>query len=406
MCANRIASRFLALTAGVVVGELVAVAMFSGPVDRVLADQAAHRADATPAVVQASGRLDQARAARTSLDVAVAQASQRRDEALVVARCEYHPTPGCPQTHITGVPGTGPETRTADDFLGDAQRELDTAAAERDRRAPTLDSQIADDERALTQARERTLADADSGLGARWVAMNDYTLHTPGALALRLLTIAFFALLSMLPFALRRRKDERDERANLEADTAIAVKRAEVRASIETMWAEQELASARLAVEAQNEIDREHHRRRVAEALGGPLQVSSQRVEEPAPAIETTSEPDNLPAVVSPAEPQDSSLIPDIAKAASRWIRPFVPPILASAIETTTKPLRGARQVSEETEELHFSLRRTHRVSVETVETEENAEPVEQPRQHVSTIRGGRPELRGTDGPRQLPPAE
>ena len=40
--------------------------------------------------------------------------------------------------------------------------------------------------------------------------------------------------------------------------------------------------------------------------------------------------------------------IPDVTKAASRWIRPFVPPIIASAVETATKPLRGARQVFEE----------------------------------------------------------
>jgi len=52
------------------------------------------------------------------------------------------------------------------------------------------------------------------------------------------------------------------ERAERDADTAIAVKRAEVRAAVETMWAEQELASARIAVEAQMEIDREEQRRR------------------------------------------------------------------------------------------------------------------------------------------------
>jgi len=196
------------------------------------------------------------------------------------------------------------------------------------------------------------------------------------------------------------------------------VKRAEVRATIETMWAEQELSSARLAVEAQNEIDREEQRRRVAEALGGPIQVPSARAE--MPAIEASAEPDNLPAVPEPArevEPrrEGPSLIPDVAKAASRWIRPFVPPIVASAIETTTKPLRGARQVFEETEEIHFSLKRTHRVSVES---EERGSPSEQraavdteapaggDRRHVMTAREGRPELRGSDGPRQLPPAD
>jgi hypothetical protein len=412
----------VALAVGVVVGELAAVSIFSGPIDRVLDEQAAQRADATPAVAQASTKLDQTRAAHNALDDAVAHAGQHRDEALVVARCEYHPTPGCPQTHITGVPGVGPETRTANDFLGDAQRELDTAVAERDRGAPALDAQIADDERALTQARQTATADADHGLGARWVAMNDYTLNDPGPLALRLLTIAFFALLSLLPLILKLWRGEtthdrgaaaraQRERAELEADTAVAVKRAEVRATIETMWADQELASARLAVEAQTEIEREQQRRRIVAATQSP-------------AIEENPEPKNLPALPQQAgevEPrrEGASLIPDVAKAASRWIRPFVPPIIASAIETTTKPLRGARQVFEETEEIHFSLKRTHRVSVQS---EESAESLEQrgsavvdaeaaplaagDRHHLMTARDGARELRGSDGPRRLPPAE
>jgi hypothetical protein len=79
---------------------------------------------------------------------------------------------------------------------------------------------------------------------------------------------------------------------------------------------------------------------------------------------------DNLPALVGAdaVEPrrEGNSLIPtipDVTKAAARWLRPFVPPIIASAIDTTTKPLRSARQVFEETEEIH--LTRTHRVSVQ-----------------------------------------
>jgi hypothetical protein len=91
-----------------------------------------------------------------------------------------------------------------------------------------------------------------------------------------------------------------------------------------------------------------------------------------------------------------------------------VPPIIASAIDTTTKPLRSARQVFEETEEIHFSLKRTHKVSVHSEEhgsvATETAEPqtvvssVE--RQQTMTDRERHPELRGADGLRQLPPAE
>jgi Domain of unknown function (DUF4407) len=401
----------VAVAVGAVVGELAAVVLFSGSIDRLLDERAARSADATPTVAQASTELDRTRQARTALDAAVDQAGRQRDEALVVARCEYNPSPACPQTHITGVPGTGPETRTAKDFLADTQRELDSAVADRDRVAPGVDSEIAARERALQQARETALTDVDHGLGARWMAMNDHTLASPGAMLLRLVTIAFFVLLILLPLILKlwrgQTTEDRDavaraevERAELEADTAIAVKRAEVRAAVETLWAEQQLASARLAVEAQAEIEREQQRRRVIEALEAPVQAQS----------------DNLPA-----RREGSSLIPaipDVTKVAARWLRPFVPPIIASAIDTTTKPLRSARQVFEETEEIHFSLKRTHKVSVLS---EEHgyvaAEPVEPDTtsasvvssvecQRMMTEREPHPELRGADGLGQLPAAD
>ncbi|MDT5016042.1 MAG: hypothetical protein QOD39_2202, partial [Mycobacterium sp.] len=236
----------VAVAVGVVVGELTAVVLFSGTIDHRLAEQAALRADATPALAQATADLQRTRDERAGLDDAVARALQLRDEALVVARCEFHPSPTCPQTHITGVPGAGPENRTANEFLADTQRQLDDATAERDRRAPGLDTRIAEADRTVAQARESAAADVDRGLGARWAAMNDYTLASPGALLLRLLTIAFFALLCLLPLILKVWRGETThdrgataraerERADIEADTAIAVKRAEVRAAVETM---------------------------------------------------------------------------------------------------------------------------------------------------------------------------
>jgi hypothetical protein len=256
-----------------------------------------------------------------------------------------------------------------------------------------------------------------------------------GAALAWLVATTFFALLVLLPLILKlwRGQTSHDrgaaaraaiERAELEADTAIAVKRAEVRAAVETMWAEQQLASARLAVEAQTAIDREQQRRRVMDAIEVPVQAQSERVTESTPEL-SAAESDNLPALAAGdgEEPrrEGTSLIPaipDVTKAAARWLRPFVPPIIASAIDTTTKPLRGARQVFEETEEIHFSLRRTHKVSVQSEEhgsaAEESVEPqatsasvlsaVE--RQQMVTDAEGRPELRGADGPRQLPPAK
>ena len=115
----------LVMALGGVVGEFAALALFSGSIDRVIQQQAARNAVSAPAVVQQSTNLQQMREARVALDQAVDAARAHRDEALIVARCEYHPTPACPQTRITGVPGSGPETRTANELLADSQRELD-----------------------------------------------------------------------------------------------------------------------------------------------------------------------------------------------------------------------------------------------------------------------------------------
>jgi Domain of unknown function (DUF4407) len=378
-----------AVVMGVVVGELVAMLVFAGSSERRLDEQAARTAWSAPGVVVASADLERARRARTALNDAVVYASRRRDEALVVARCEFNPSPACPPTRITGVPGAGPENRTANGFLADAQRQLDKAVLERDRLAPSLDATIADEQHKLLDARDAATATADRGFGARWLAMNSYTLDSAGATVLRALLTGLFIVAFLFPLLVRlsRAKTTEDrrtaaratqERADLEADTAIAVKRAEVRAAIETMKAERALATARLQIEAQNEIDREQQRRRVAAAIEAPVHVAAVRVDEPAAELtaEVLDEPKNLPAVAR-SEREKRALIPtvpDVAKAATRWIRPFVPPIVASAIDTTTRPLRAARQVFEETEEIHLSLRRSHRVSVTSEETAESDE--------------------------------
>jgi Domain of unknown function (DUF4407) len=413
----------VAVAVGIVVGEFASLVIFSGSIDQLLQEYAARDAASTPAVAQASADLDQARRARAALDDAVGNARAHRDEALVVARCEYHPTPACPQTRITGVPGTGPETRTANQLLADTQRELDDALAARDRRAPGLDAQIADREQALARAREAAVATTDRGLGTRWVALQQLTFASAGAIVLRALTTAFFALLSLLPLILRlwrgettherhaAARAERD-RAELEADTAIAVKRAEVRAAAEILWAEQQLANARLAVEAQAEIDRAQQQRRVTEALDGSAHAELPAVEQDTDTDTDVAEPENLPARAhNPLIPT----IPDVTKAAARWIRPLVPPIVARAVETSTQPLRAARQVLEEVEEIHFSLRRTRKV---TIASEHDPEPEQlgsaatdtavKPRR-VDSVRAAErapQELADHDEPRQLPPTE
>lgn len=398
---------------GVVLGELAAVVAFGGAIDAEPARQA------SPGTELASTSLAQARQARAGLDDAVARAEQRRDEALVVARCEVNPSADCPQIRITGVPGTGPGARTANDFLDDADRGLEKAIAERDGRAAALDAEVVMREQALAQARDAALT---GGLAARWQAMNTYTIDHPGSLLLRLSVTGFFVLLTLLPLLAKRWRGATTHEAESAADTAIAVKRADVRAQVDQLWAEQELNSARMAIEAQNAIDAERQRRRVAEALG-PAQA-------PAPA------PPALP-VVSTREPGASKelephrgggvpIIPDVTRAAVRFIRPFVPPVVSSTIAGATKAVtKPIRQVFEETEEFQFTMRRTHRVTVESeggeqprqVTTEREWVDVSRPRiesrrgvvldgsDDHREIGGGAERHRDDGAPRQLPPA-
>jgi hypothetical protein len=462
-----------------VAGEFASLAILSGPIDRQLQQQAIGNAASAPAAVQASSGLQRTRDTRVALDHTVDVARTHRDEALVVARCEYHPTPACPQTRITGVPGSGPETRTANEILADSQRELDEAVAARDSRAPDLDAHIIDDERLLSASRQGAFADADHGLGARWVAMQQLTSISTSILILQLLIVGFFAFLAILPTILRLWRGETThdrhaqaradrERAELTADTAIAVKRAEMRAATEIMWAEERLAHARLAVEAQTEIDRAQIRHRVNAAIEGTSPDSAPEVDDiylpiaaeaeaaslvatqsiAASATPAVAEARNLPAVVeqrnTPATPMIPT-IPDVTRAAVRWIRPLVPGFVARAVDTSTHPLRIARQVIEEVEEITFSLKRTHKFTVHSEESsgfaptaesttyasadEGNGDPGAPAAQTLSrrptpernnaslmsgqgelprelTERDGPAELRATDGPRQLPPAE
>ena len=204
-----------AVVMGVVVGELVAMLVFAGSSQRRLDEQAARTASSAPAVGAASADLARTRQARAALDVAVVDASRRRDEALVVARCEFNPSPACPQTHITGLPGAGPENRTANGYLEDTQRQLDRAVVERDRLSPSLDATIADEQQRLTQARDAATANGDRGFGARWLAMNSYTLDSAGATVLRALLTSLFIVAFLFPLLLRlsRAKTTEDRRA-------------------------------------------------------------------------------------------------------------------------------------------------------------------------------------------------
>lgn len=414
----------VAVVFGVLLAELAGTALFDGSVDRVLDEKSHAAVESAPAVAAARAGLDRARADRTALDQTIAAAQADIDRMLVIARCEFNPTPECPQTRITGVPGRGPESQTANEMLQDAR---DRHAAARDR-AAQLDQRLAEAESATAAVRTAAFTDGDRGLGARWVAMNDHTAASGGALLLRLATLLAFVLLALLPLLLRWWRGETSfdrhaaaravvDRAEREAEAAIAIKRAEVRAEAENLRAEQQLTAARLAVEADTAIDRERQRTRVIAAIGGlEIGITEPRgLEKPTPhALPAAPAADrkdssvsqdgivtpNLPATVGagalaptanagalasapaarPAEPKAGGglELPIIGTVpftdtAARWIRPLVPSFVANAIDTATHPLRTARQAFEEVEEITFTLRRTRKVTVDSQDSHAQA---------------------------------
>ncbi len=431
----------LAVAIGLLVGELAAMTLFSNAISQRMAGEAATRAAGTPAVTVAQGQLNALRASRGTLDAAVDSARQRRDDAQVVARCEYHPTPACAQQPVTGVPGDGQITQNTQDILEHDQRELDAALAARNEQAPALDAQIADAEHAVTAARNAAGVGADRGFGARWVAMNGYTIETPAALVARIAVVGVCVLLYLLPMllharqdrTLRERHDESRLKAELRAETAIAVKQAEVRAEAEILKAEHQLAAMRLALETDAEINREYHRQRVAEArtgepaqpaLGAPTaevlrpstaqpqpmysdwdeltafpdpQRRSLSAAPSAPQPETGSAPaepavtaelvpidggvaENLPvpATSQPAGGLTLPQLPDLTKVAARLLRPLmapVAPVVDRVIDTSVQQLRSAQKVIEEFEEITFTLRRTSRTTVSDSAHEQSSGP-------------------------------
>lgn len=374
----------VAVLAGLVVAELATTVLFDGTVDRMLDERAAAAAATAPAVRTAQDELDRAAADRAALDRAIAAAATDMNSALIVARCEFNPTPECPQTKITGVPGRGPEAQTANQLLEDARAGL-TAAQER---VAPLDQRVADARAALGTARSTATAAGDRGFGARWSAVHDHTLAQPGAFVLRLLTWAVFALLALLPLILRWWRGETTQerrraaaavrdRAELAADTAIAQKEAEIRVDTAAVQAEQQLTAVRLAAEADTTIDRERQRTRVIAALGGiEIEVTGPAGTDALPAGPGPAGTSALPVPLDenrPARPAAGSELPVLGTlpftdTAARLIRPLVPGFVTAAIDnaldTASRPLRTARHVLTEAEEITFTLRRARKVTV------------------------------------------
>ncbi|MEV4209466.1 DUF4407 domain-containing protein [Nocardia salmonicida] len=390
--------------AGVFVAELAATVLLGGTVDRELDVRAQAGAENAPAVVAARTTFDLATADRAALDLSIAKSQADIDRALVIARCEYNPTPECPRTRITGVPGRGPETQTANDMLDDARKQLATAQG----RVEGLDQRVRTESATLAAARTSAIAEGDRGLGARWLAMNSYTASHAGAAALRLLILLAGIVVALLPLLLRwwrgetsldRRVDAANvaDRAQREADAAIAVKRAEVRTETAALRAEHELTAAQLAIEADTVIDRERQRTRIIAAIGGfELGFSEPHRKDDSVSLEPNV-PSQLPAgyvqhalptgpagTLVPAHQAPAQQAPAPAPTgggglelpiigtvpftdtAARWIRPLVPSFVANAFDSATHPMRTARQAFEEVEEVTFTLRRSRKVTVDT----------------------------------------
>jgi hypothetical protein len=408
----------VALVLGAVLGELAALAVFAGAIDRELA---AAPAAARAAVVRDAevARPDGPRAERAALDTAVASALDRRDRALVVARCEYRPSPGCPSTTITGDPGRGPETAEAEAALAAAERDLTEATTRRDAAAPGLDARIA-------QLRTRVDADAsaaaasaaaDTGLDARWAAMNAVTARAGGPLALRVAVDLLFALLCALPLVARLWRGESDQdrrlrarrvraRAEEEADTAIAVHRARDRMVRELGHDPGPAVAGTLRTAASGPAgDRPIADRPIGDRRTPPeLPPTPARLAELAPSSELASSTELVPSterastelarapgagstlapVAEPAPLAKGPLdllpgpLPGAVRAVSGLVRPLVPRPLARLAATGPRTVRVARGLWEEVDELQVTVRQRRSVRMADDEYHEAA-PAGQP---------------------------
>jgi hypothetical protein len=366
----------VAVLVGLVLGELAALAVLVGspvgqPVNALLAQ-------------------------RAGLDRAVADAAARRDQALVIARCEYHPGPGCPTNEITGVPGAGPQARQADAALAAEERNLAAARDRRDAEAPLLDARIG-----------QALGGLDDGLTARWSALNG-----TAPLAPRVAIDAVFVLVNLLPLLLRLGRGQteldRDElarrvrrRAERDAGTQVAVHRAQVAAALELRRQDRVLAgelpsadpaSTSVSATETRSVDPRPAELPSVEAEPVELAEPTEPVrpgwpDSPAEPAARTTELERVraagpvPAVAEAAPVSRRPLdvlpgpLPTVARTVTGLVRPLVLGPVARLAAAAPNPLRTARTVFREVEEFTFIMRRTRTVSV----AEEAEGPAEDP---------------------------
>lgn len=370
----------VAILLGVVLGEAAAVVVFAGAVDAELLVQ---RNAAAAAVAQGAPpvNLAQLRADRGLLDTQVASAIARRDQALIVARCEYRPGPGCPTTRITGDPGPGPETSAAQAELTAAERNVNAVVARREE----LDDAIAraQSEQTDDQSIARALAGANTGLDARWSAMNAYTLRSGGPLPLRLGLDGLAALLLLLPLLSRwwRGQTEQDHellsrslrrRAEREAETALAIGRAHQRVALEADVIRQPTASGSEIAGPPTALPR-------PALVAGSGETDTDVPDEPEPGrdLERHERPDvdRTPATRTPLDLLPGPL-PSAVRTISGLVRPLVPGPVARIAATAPRTVRLARGLWEEVEEFQITFRQQRTVrQLRDEYAEESGEP-------------------------------
>jgi len=391
---------------GLLVAEVAATVLFDGSVIRILDQRASAAVAAEPTVRAAHAELDSARTERGVLADTITTAQTDIDSALIVARCEYNPTPQCPRNKITGVPGRGPEAQTANAMLDDARARLAAATG----RITTLDRRVTDGRRLIYETETAAFAEADRGIGARWSAMNEHTGSHIDALGLRLVNAAAFVLLALLPLILRRWRGETslDRRRAARSVQHLSEDRLPVNKSSVDAKAHpgDDLLPAEPATpqrdsidESQLQLDQRQRTKVVATIAGleiGLVERSSSEKQDirsrsdcrtaPLPGHKTNDPiatfplssaaralptvPSRCAAEVGTAEPAapDGLHLPLIGTVpftdtAARTIGPLMPSLVTKAIACATHPLRVANQTLAGVEEVTVTLRRSHTAS-------------------------------------------
>lgn len=364
---------------GLLIAEVAATVLFDGSVTRVLDQRAGVAVAAEPTVRAAHAELDRARADRAVLADTITTAQADIDSALIVARCEYNPTPQCPYTKITGVPGRGPEARAANAMLDGARARLTAATG----RIATLDRRVTDGRRLLDETEAAAFAEADRGVGARWSAVNEHTGAHMNALGLRLLNALAFVLLALLPLILRRWRgetslDRRRAARSVQHFSGIGPPTTTPSVGAKTHPDNELLRTGPLVRQRDSidgsELQRDRRQRTKVIATIAGLEIGlvepSSSTAHALPTSPSASAADA--GAAGPATPSGLQLpligtVP-YADTAARMIGPLMPSFVAKAIGCATHPLRIANQALAGIDEVTVTLRRSPTAAAATHE--------------------------------------